>query len=311
MNRETTEIAAIARACAASDPRHGTEDLLSGLGEVWPQLTFRTVLTRSGWYRSGGVVDIDKQRIADSLRAWAEAAAADALQPLLDSCLQKPLFATRLAGRTHYLTAPTGRAAADFIQLEVEELQEVLERYLSDPDWLPESIEEFIDPLEYAPLEPEPVGSSRLVFRRFFAAREMLNPLEARPHADLTRFMQDWEKSSASQVGHFCNQWVFGVRETTDSDGETRVSAHPIAACVNDRNPPSRDISGAELATWVHSFDQAAGYPMAWYFHMVASAAVPHVIGMQVADDHNRDFSYLPVRDLEVLHRWMDAPYSA
>lgn len=311
MSRETSEIAAIARACAASDPRHGTEDLLSGLGEVWPQLTFRTVLTRSGWYRSGGVVGIDKQRIADSLRAWAEATAVDELQPLLDVCLQQPLFATRLAGRTHYLTAPTGRTAADFIQLEVEELQEVLERYLSDPDWLPESVEEFIDPLEYSPLEPEHVGSPRLVFRRFFAAREMLNPLEARTHADLTRFMQDWEKSSAGQAGHFCNNWVFGVRETTDSDGETRVSAHPVAASVNDRMPHTPDITGAELATWLHSFDHAAGYPMAWYFHMVASAGVPHVVGMLVADDHKRDFNYLPDRDLEVLHGWMDSPYSA
>ncbi len=311
MNRETTEIAAIARACAASDPQRGTEGLLSGLGKVWPQLTFRAVLTRSGWYRSGGVVDIDKQRIADSLRAWAEAITVDTLQPLLDICLQKPLFATRLAGRTHYLTAPTGRAAADFIQLEVEELQEVLERYLSDPDWLPESVEEFIDPLEYAPLEPEPVGSSRLVFRRFFAAREMLNPLEARTHADLTRFMQDWEKSSAGEAGHFCNHWVFGVRESTDSDGETRVSAHPVAASVNERKSPAVDIGGAELATWIHSFDHAVGYPMAWFFHMVASAGVPHVVGMQVADDHQRDFSYLPVRDLEVLLRWMEAPYTA
>jgi hypothetical protein len=155
MNPQVQDITAVARACAASDPTRGADGLLTGLGRLWPDLSFKPILTRGGWCRAGSVVDIDKQRVAESMRLCAESQASPGdSQPLLDACLQHQLFATRLVGRTHYLTAQTGRAAADFVQLEVEELQEVLERYLSDPDWLPDGLEEFIDPLDYPQYRP-------------------------------------------------------------------------------------------------------------------------------------------------------------
>lgn len=310
-NPEILDVAAVAQACATSNPLHGTDDLLTGLENAWPDLTFKTVLTRGGWYRSGGVVDIDKARVADSLHAWAEQWADAELQQLMDKCLRRPLFATRLLGRTHYLTAKTGVSAADFIQLEVEELQEVLERYLSDPDWLPDSLDEFIDPLDYPAMEPEPVGTSRLVFRRLFAAREMLNSLETSSTNGLSRFLRDWQASSAGSCGHFCDHWVLGVRESTDSDGEALIDAHPVSVSAIESSPLTPAISGADLATRVHSYDHEAGYPMAWFFHMVASAGVPHAVGMHVADDHDRDFNYLPARDFEVLRSWVASPYRA
>lgn len=304
-------MAAVAQACAISDPARGAEDLLAGLGRLWPALSFRRVLTRGGWYRSGGVVGIDKQRVADSLRVWAEQTAAGDLQHLLDRWLRSPLFATRLVGRTHYLTARTGEEAADFVQLEVEELQEVLDRYLSDPDWLPDSLEEFIDPLDYPRLEPEPVGAPRLVFRRMFSAREITGPPAVTSVDGLSRFLCDWDLSSAAQSGDFCDYWVLGVRESTDSDADAHVSAHPVSACRVTRLSSSRGITGADLANLIHSYDRDAGYPMAWFFHMVASAGVPHAIGMQVADDQERGFSYLPVRDVALLRSWVSCPYRA
>ena len=42
---------------------------------------------------------------------------------------------------------------------------------------------------------------------------------------------------------------------------------------------------------------------------MVASTAVPHAIGMQVAEDHERDFNYLPPCDIELLRGWVSLPY--
>lgn len=311
MNTQAYDMAAVAQACAASDPAHGADSLLAGLGRLWPELSFKTVLTRGGWYRSGGVVDIDKQRIADSIRVWAEQKACGDLQKLLDSCLQTQLFATRHVGRTHYLTAQTGPAAADFMQLEVEELQEVLDRYLSDPDWLPDSLEEFVDPLEYPQLEPEPVGIARLVFRRLFAAREIVNPLEATSTDGLLRFMRDWERSSAMQSGHFCNQWILAVQESTDSAGDAQLSAHPVSTRSKARLSSAPGVTGAELANLIHGYDRDAGYPMAWYFHMVASAGVSHAIGAQVVDDHDQGFEYLPARDLELLRGWLTSPYRA
>ena len=206
MNPRVQDITAVARACAASDPERGADGLIAGLGRLWPDLAFRPVLTRGGWYRPGGVVDIDKQRIAESMRLWAESQTCSGdIQQVLDACLQRQLFATRLVGRTHYLTAQTGEAAADFVQLEVEELQEVLERYLSDPDWLPDSPEEFIDPLDFPHVEPEPVSTPRLAFRRIFSARELLDSPGPNPVKGLLRFMADWDRSSAARSGHFCD----------------------------------------------------------------------------------------------------------
>lgn len=311
LTAQTYDMTVVARACAASDPAHGARDLLAALGQVWPDLTFRTVLSRGGWYRSGGVVGIDKQRIADSIRVWAEQQAAGDVTRLLDLCLQTQVFATRLVGRTHYLTACTGPAAADFVQLEVEELQEVLERYLSDPDWLPDSLEEFIDPLDYPDLEPEPVGTARLLFRRFFSAREIMTSLAETDADGLSRFMRDWDRSSAAKAGHFCDRWVLGVQESTDRDGEAQLSAHPVSACHPGRPSDADDASGAALGTFIHEYDRKAGYSMAWFFHMAASAGVPHAIGTRVASDHERGFSYLPARDLDVVRRWIDSPYRA
>ena len=306
------DITAVARACAGSDPAQGARGLVAGLGGLWPELSFRTVLSRGGWYRPGGVVDLGKQRVAESLRQWAETRVADGdMQTLLDTCVQRPLFATRLVGSTHYLTAQTGPGAADFMQVEVEELREVLDRYLSDPEWLPDSLEEFVDPLEYPQLDPEPVGAPRLVFRRIFAAHELIDPLADTP-SPLLRFLHDWNDSSASRTGHFCDRWILAVRETHDSYGDVRSSARPVPSACAGLPRMDDAADGAARAGLIQAFDRAAGYPMAWFFHMAAAAGgVASDLGMQVAGDHRAEYSYLPACDLAVVRRWADAPYRA
>jgi hypothetical protein len=259
------------------------------------------------------VVDIGKLRVAESLRQWAEGLSANGdLPALLDSCTQRPLFATRLLGTTHYLTARTGPGAAEFMQVEVEELQEVLDRYLSDPEWLPDSLEEFIDPLDYPQLEPEPVGVPRLVFRRIFPAQDLVGRMND-ASAHLLRFMNDWNDSSAARAAHFCEHWALAVRETRDSDGEACTSVHPVAGCASDLPRVVGKLAGSELANLVHGYDRVAGYPMAWFFHMAAATTgcVPNSLGMQVAEDHQGRYSYLPECDLDVLRRWAATPYRA
>jgi hypothetical protein len=313
MRSRGVDPASVARICADSRPGLGVEDLLDGLGHLLPRLAFKPVLARGGWYRPGGVVDIDQHRIADSLRQWAERQAPDGdMQPLLDACMQGQLFATRLVGRTHYLTAATADAAAEFVQLEVEELQEVLGRYLSDPDWLPESLEEFVDPLDYPQLEPEPVGTPRLVFRRFVAVPELLADPDALHVDDLRRFLQDWERSSAQGAqGHFCEHWILAIQDFIDSDGDARRNVHPVPARPMERMTVTPGSGGAVLANLIQLFDRKAGYPMAWFFHLVATGSVPHAVGMQIVEDHDEGFSYLPARDLEMLRNWAAAPYRA
>jgi hypothetical protein len=309
MAEAINEIAGLAEVCAMTDPGRGPEALVAGLGGLWPDLAFRTVLTRGGWYRPGGVVDLQHRRVADSLRLWAEQRADDDVLGLLDACARSQLFATRLCGRTHYLTARTGEATTDFLQLEVEELNEVLDRYLSDPDWLPDSVEEFIDPLDYPHVEPEAIDAPRFAFRRLLSARELLDSASGTTAQDLARFVLEWDRSSVGHAADFCEHWVFVVREFVDSDGDERVSARPVPARSFERLRPGAEIRGAELANLIHAFDHAAGYPMAWYFHMVATAGVSHTVGAQVFEDMQGSFSYLPERDLQVLRNWVDDPY--
>jgi len=309
MQRAAYDIAGLARICAATDPAQGADGLIAGLGRLWPDLDFRTVLTRGGWHRLGGVVDLQHRRVADSLRTWAEQQADGDVAHLLDICSGTQLFATRLTGRTHYLTARTGDAAADFVQLEIEELREVLERYLSDPDWLPDSVDEFVDPLDYAQLEPEAVGPPRFALRRMVAVRELVDSVAAASSAGLTRFLHDWDSSTAAQYHRFCDHWAFMIQEFIDSDGEAQVNARPVPAASLERLRPGAEILGAELAKLIHAFDHAGGYPMAWYFHMVASAGVSHTVGAQVRLDLQQGFSYLPERDAQLLERWVEAPY--
>jgi len=109
---------------------------------------------------------------------------------------------------------------------------------------------------------------------------------------------------SAAQSGRFCERWVLGVQQSGDSDGESPARAHPLPAGGTERLPANPQIRGAGLANLLQAYDRQAGYPMAWFFNMLASAGVADGIGRQVADDHqDGGFSYLPARDLELLRR--------
>jgi len=216
----TQDTDAAARLCAETDPSTGIDKLLASLNGIWPMLTFAPVLTRGGWYRPGGVVDGDLTRVSDNLRLWVESRASDDdLLGLIETCQQERLLATRLVGRTHYLTAPTGDPARSFIQFEVEELQEVLDRDLGDPEWLPDTLEEVIDPIDAPRLEAKEVAAPYLMFRRAFSIPSLFAAQSTRAVADVSRFLADWDRSSAATSGPFCTRWMLAVRQYTDSDG--------------------------------------------------------------------------------------------
>ncbi len=101
------------------------------------------------------------------MRLWAETESGGDIETLLDKCSEQILFATKISGTTLYFTASTGDKPQDFLQLEVEVLQEVLDRPLSDPDFLPDSVEEFLDPVDYPRLEPRTGGQAALPFPPF------------------------------------------------------------------------------------------------------------------------------------------------
>ena len=81
----------------------------------------------------------------------------------IDDLEATPLYATRLVGSTHYLVAPAGENPADFLQLEIEELQEVRSHRLGEGD--PASLNELVDPAALPP-RPHPLGLPVYRFRR-------------------------------------------------------------------------------------------------------------------------------------------------
>lgn len=297
----------------------GPAGLARELSMLAPDLIFRDLLTRGGWFRLGGVVDTAGHRVADDLAAWGEkelSGHGDDLQALCDAYAASGLRATRLIGRAHYLVAPTGTGAADFVQVEIEELQEVVSHELFTEREVA-SLEELFEPPHGAKVsasDPSPVTLPFFTLRRAtdigaFAKRMATRKPEPQP---LHRFLHAWQTSSAGNATHFCNHWIVAVREYLDCYRQPILSATPVAA-VNGLPPRFAGAYGARglaLSEALQRFDRQAGYPMAWFFHMLTTKSVPHAVAHAVVDDVQGGFSYLPERDVKVLKDWMHRPYA-
>jgi len=300
----------LAAACDAADAAAGPAALQAALADCLPGLQFQPVLCRAGWHRLGGVLDADRQRVTDDIRGWLEGEAGDDLEGFVVRHHAHGLVATRVQGRTHYLTADTGEAPEAFVQLEVEELQEVTDRLLLPADWLPDDIEDLLDPMQRETLPAEPVAAPRFVFRRVVAVPELLHSSGDRL-ASLKRFMYDWDASSAARSGRFAGHWVLSLREDRGSDGDAYLSAKPVPATAPAVDlSPYNGNSGEALLDDIRRFDQAQGYAFAWFFHMLTSRAVPFQVGEAVLADLAADYAYLPPRDALILSAWANRRYA-
>lgn len=311
MQQFITEIGAI-------PPRPHHSSLLAAAGKLVPSCHFRYAMTRRGWYRPGGVIRSDGTRLADDLEGWAEAELEDCggdMDALVERYACEGLLVTRQSGLTHFFVAPFGPRAEEFIQLEIEELQELVDRQLIDPERPPLDLPELTDPVTPLVVEPRPLGPSRYHFRRITDMRQVVARQAASVggQSPLARFLAEWGESSAGSRSHFCEHWVVAVREHLDRYRNTVLSASPVSLHTRKLkffhwHPESR---GMEMSRQILEFDRAAGYPAAWYFHMVAGALTPREVVFSIADDHRQGFRYLPDSEVALLERWMDSPYSA
>ncbi len=301
-------------ACMQARPDKEQTDLLQRINKAVKNVQFQHVLSRTGWHRPGGAVTREGERITNNLRNWAEQESGGQVSSLLEKYADKDWFATRLLGTTHYLVATTGNGSADFIQLEVEELQEVLARPLFDPDGYPESLEEFVEPIDFPELEPEPIATPRYLFRRAIPIGKTLEELrvEGMEPRRMRRFMHDWNKSTAAMNTFFQNHWVIRFIPYTDRYGDKKFNLKPLTT-YQDLVP---DVAGAliqrgaGLANLIRDIDRQAGYPMAWYFFMLTTPGIKHEIAWSVMEDHSAGFDYLPKRDIEIIKLWCEDPYS-
>ncbi|MBF0255503.1 MAG: hypothetical protein HQL47_03375 [Gammaproteobacteria bacterium] len=303
---------ALTRLCEQFQPEQGIEVLVEAIGRLMPDLCFTPVLHRGGWHRLGGVVAADMTRVTGNILHWVEQCCDGDVDELIAEYADAGYFATRLSGTTHYLTAQRGTEPQDFVQIEIEVLQEVLDRPLVIPDWYPDSIEEFLEPIGYPSAEPRPVAPPSYQFRRITSIADLIGRRGAgRQIENLSRFFSDWAASTASDAHRFCDHWVLALREYQDREGLSQLVAKPVATFQDEALPlPQGEIvRGTDLANAIHGYDRQLGYPFAWYFMMLGQKSKHYGLADAVLADQMGAYEYLPARDLKVLRHWEKQPY--
>lgn len=314
---DETTLSNLAQEIEAVSPRPHHSTLLEIANRICPGCTFRYALNRGGWYRPGGLIAADGRRIADSLGIWAKLELDDCdgdMGELVDRHADKGLLVTRHTGRTHYFVAAYGPAPSDFLQLEVEELQEVLDRKLIDNGKQPEDLQELIEPIAPEVLEGQAVDAPRYRFRRLIDMRQTVARASAAEshNIGLSRLLSEWAHSSAALRGHFSDHWIVALREHQDRYRNPVISASLVSRHARELKPFqwNIDLSGLEMYAQLQAFDRAAGYTSAWYAHLIAGTITPPKVAYAVARDLDAGFSYLPDTEAALLKNWVAAPYS-
>jgi hypothetical protein len=307
----------LTKICKHTLPDEGDELLLSNLQALNPGYPMRLDKTGEEWYRLGGIVDMEGNRVANDLVEWTERTYIECgknLQTLIDHAQEKKLIATRQTGNTLHFIVQTGSKAEQFIQIDIDKTHEMSDRMLVDERNPPEDLEEFIDPLDPECLETFYIGMPRYSYRRktdvsIFMCE--INKFHIEEHP-VQRFMDDWNRSSALQKAVFSDDWIVRPFRNTGRFGEQIINVEIIN--TQEKNLPLLvDINGkkgAALHNLLTRFDRQAGYPFAWFFYMSKGKLVSPHCGVAVFKDISGDFSYLPERDVAVLKDWINTPYS-
>ncbi|MBI1422160.1 MAG: hypothetical protein GC149_01755 [Gammaproteobacteria bacterium] len=295
----------------SAPPRPHHHALLEAANNVMTHGEFRHVLSKGGWYRVGGVLSPDGNRLGLALEDWVGSElkkCGNDFEKFLAAYTDKELLVTRHAGRIHYFVAPYGPAPEEFLQLEVEELQELWDRKLINPEQPPQDRTTLVEPIDALKVDAHPVGSPRYRFARLLDARELLVRGEETP---LGRFLTEWSQSRAAENDHFCEHWLLANLERYDPDAATRFDATLMSVHARTLTPFQWDSTkaGVALGNQLREFDRAAGYPAAWYFHLVANKFVPGNLALELQRDRKNGYAYLAGKDLQLLENLASAPY--
>jgi hypothetical protein len=307
----------IAECCKKVIPLTTDDLLLSKLQALVPHYPVRHAYTGEEWYKLGGVVDMHGQRVAYDLIEWVERTYIECgqnLQVLIEHSLDNQLLATKQTGKTLYFVVQTGELAQDFILIEIDKTHEVSDRMLIDEANLPADLEEFIDPIQRLSVENFSFGQSRYTYKRKTDVALFMEVITERHVSDhpVQRFMDDWNRSSASQKQAMSEDWIIRPYRHTGRFGEQIVNIELIN--TNTAQIPHledfADQKGNALNNILNRFDRQIGYPMAWFFYMTKAKGVSPHCAEAVFKDLENDFAYLPARDEAVLRDWIAKPYN-
>ncbi|MFZ2172327.1 MAG: hypothetical protein WAW61_22165 [Methylococcaceae bacterium] len=307
----------LAKICKYTLPGQDDELLLSKLQAFNPDYPIRLAKTGEEWYRLGGIVDMEGNRIASDLVEWTERTYIECgknLQTLIDHARKLKLIATRQTGNTLHFVVQTGSKAEQFIQIDIDKTHEMSDRLLVGERNPPEDLEEFIDPLDPECIEAFHIGTSRYSYRRktdVAVFMDEINKYHIEEHP-VQRFMDDWNRSSALQKAVLSDDWIVRPFRHTGRFGEQQINVEIIN--TQQKHMPHLDNINGKKGVSLHNlltrFDRQAGYPFAWFFYMIKGKLVSTHSGVAVFKDISGDFSYLPERDVAVLKDWVSTPYN-
>ncbi len=306
----------LAKICKQTLPDPDDQLLLATLQSLNPKYPMRLAKTGEEWYRLGGVIDRDGNRIANDLVEWTERTYIECgknLQTLIDHARQQQLIATRQTGNTLHFVVQTGSKAEEFVQIDIDKTNEISDRLLVSEHNPPEDLEEFIDPLEPECIQTSWFGTPRYSYRRkadVSIFMDEINKYHIEEHP-VQRFMDDWNRSSAQQKTALSDDWIIRPYRNTGRFGEQIINVEIVN--VQQKHVPQLDDIAGKKGTSLHNlltrFDRQAGYPFAWFFYMIKGKLVSPQSGLAVFKDVSGDFSYLPERDVAVLKDWVNTPY--
>jgi hypothetical protein len=307
----------ITECCKKIIPGQTDDVLLEKLQTLIPNHIISLALEGDEWYKLGGVVDMDGNRVANDLIEWVERTYIECgqnLQTLIEHTLEQKLIATKQTGKTLYFVIQTGSSAEDFTLIEIDKTHEVSDRMLVDEKQPPEDLEEFIDPLYPYCIESYSLGHSRYTYRRKTDVKLFMEVINQR-HPDkhpVQRFMDDWNRSSAGLKARMSDDWVIRPYRHIGRFGEQIVNVEIVNTHKNNL-PHLEDFTGKKgtgLSNLLSRFDRQAGYPLAWFFYMVKGKLVSTHSAEAVYRDISNDFAYLPERDERILKDWIASPYN-
>src|ERR1700722_1122669 len=171
---------------AASRPTKSHDALRRALAARWPTIPWRVAAPSDEFTMEGGIVDQTLTRVADKASSWIRQRVVEADGDYLLVWRQfkgdPSLLRTAFRGGTVWVFAPLGEGAADYVQLAVDQLQEVVLGPLIDgADWRrrPESIDDLCDEWDVASIDSKPLGGLRYRLRRAVHADGFLAELAA------------------------------------------------------------------------------------------------------------------------------------